>query len=49
MAKTSKGVRLFTCEHIVAVLRAIPQSNDTYKDIARRAEHYGASLNLSRR
>ena len=30
--------RLFTAENIVAVIRAIPESDGTYRDVARKAE-----------
>ena len=39
----SPGVGLFTTENIVAVLRAIPESDVTYRDVARKAEQYGGN------
>ena len=42
MAMTSRGVDKFTVENIVAVFRAVPESNGTYRDVARIAkEHDG--------
>ena len=41
MPNTTRGVGLFTTENIVAVIRAIPESDGTYRDIARKAEQYG--------
>ena len=44
MAKTEKGVGLFTADNIVAVLKAIPKSNGTYRDITRQAQQYGVNI-----
>ena len=41
MSNKTRGVGLFTAENIVAVLRAIPESDGTYRDVARKAEQYG--------
>ena len=41
MPNRSPGVGLFTAENITAVLRAIPESDGTYRDVARKAEQYG--------
>ena len=41
MPNTTRGVGLFTAENIVAALRAIPESDGTYRDVARKAEQYG--------
>ena len=41
MPSTTRGVGLFTAENIMAVIRAIPESDGTYRDIARKAEQYG--------
>ena len=41
MPNKTRGVGLFTAENIVAVIRAIPESDGTYRDIARKAEQYG--------
>ena len=32
---------MFTAENIVAVIRATPESDGTYRDVARKAEQYG--------
>ena len=32
---------MFTAENLVAVLRAIPESDGTYRDVACKAEQYG--------
>ena len=34
MPNTTRGVGLFTAENIVAVIRAIPESDGTYRDVA---------------
>ena len=44
MPNTTRGVGLFTAENIVAEIRAIPESDGTYRDIARKAEQYGGNL-----
>ena len=44
MPNTTRGVGLFTAENIVAVLRAIPESDGTYRDVARKAEQYGGNV-----
>ena len=44
MPNTTRGVGLFTAENIVAVIRAIPESDGTYRDIARKAEQYGGNF-----
>ena len=41
MPNTTRGVGLFTAENIVAAIRAIPDSNGTYRDVASKAEQYG--------
>ena len=41
MSNTTRGVGLFTAENIVAVLRAIPESDGTYRDVDCKAEQYG--------
>ena len=40
MPNKTRGVGLFTAENIVAVLRVIPESDGTYRDVARKAEQY---------
>ena len=37
MPNKTRGVGLFTAENIVAVIRAIPESDGTYRDVARKA------------
>ena len=44
MSNKTRGVGLFTAENIVAVLRAIPESDGTYRDVARKAEQYGGNF-----
>ena len=44
MRNTTRGVGLFTAENIVAVLKAIPESDGTYRDVARKAEQYGGNF-----
>ena len=44
MPNTTRGVGLFTAENIVAVMRAIPESDGTYRDVARKAEQYGGNI-----
>ena len=44
MPNTTRGVGLFTAENIVAVLRAIPESDGTYRDVASKAEQYGGNV-----
>ena len=38
MPNTTRGVGLFTAENIVAVLRAIPESDGIYRDVAPKPE-----------
>ena len=44
MPNKTRGVGLFTAENIVAVMRAIPESDGTYRDVARKAEQYGGNF-----
>ena len=44
MPNTTRGVGLFTAENIVAVIRAIPESDGTYRDVARKAEQYRGTV-----
>ena len=37
MPNKTRGVGLFTAENIVAAIRAIPESDGTYLDVARKA------------
>ena len=41
MPNRSPGVGLFTAENIASVIRAIPESDGTYRDVARKSEQYG--------
>ncbi len=41
MVSYSRGVEMFTAENICAVLRAIPEADETYKQIALRAGELG--------
>ena len=36
MPHKTRGVGLFTAENIVAVIRAIPESDGSYRDVARK-------------
>ena len=40
MPNTTRGVGLFTAENIVAAIRAIPESDGTYRDVACKAQQY---------
>ena len=44
MPNKTRGLGLFTAENIVAVIRAIPESDGTYRDVARKAEQYGGNV-----
>ena len=44
MPNKTRGVGLFTTENIVAVIRAIPESDGTYRDVARKADQYGGNV-----
>ena len=44
MPNKTRGVGLFTAENIVAVIRAIPESDGTYRDVAHKAEQYGSNF-----
>ena len=46
MPNTTRGVGLFTAENIVAAMRAIPESDGTYRDVARKSEQYGGYFRL---
>ena len=43
MPNKTRGVGLFTAENIVAVLRAIPESDGTYRDVARKPSNTAAT------
>ena len=44
MPNTTRGVGLFTAENIVAAIRAIPDSDGTYRDVASKAAQYGGNF-----
>ena len=44
MTTPNRGVGKFTTQNLVAVLRAIPESNGTYADVARVAEDYDGDV-----
>ena len=44
MPNKTRGVGLFTAENIVAVIRAIPESDGTYRDVALKAQQYGGNF-----
>ena len=44
MNTLSRGVRKFNVQNLVAVLRAIPESNGTYADVARIAQGHGGDV-----
>ena len=44
MPNTTRGVGLFTAENIVAVIRAIPESDGTYRYVARKAGQYRGTV-----
>ena len=44
MPNRPPGVGLFTAENSVAVIRAIPESDGTYRDVAPKAEQYHGTV-----
>ena len=44
MPNTTRGLGLFTAENIVAAIRAIPESDGTYRDVACKAQKYGGNI-----
>ena len=44
MPNKTRGVGLFTAENIVAVLRAIPESDVSVRAVARKSEQYGSNV-----
>ena len=44
MPNKTRGVGLFTAENIVAAIRAIPESDGTYRDVDCKAEQYGGNF-----
>ena len=44
MASNTNGVGHFTAENIAAVLRALPETDGTYKQVVEQAREYGAEV-----
>ena len=44
MTTPNRGIGKFTMQNLVAVLRAVPESNGTYADVARVAEDYDGDV-----
>ena len=44
MASNTKGIGYFTAENIVAVLRALPETDGTYGEVINRGREYGADV-----
>ena len=44
MTTTGTGVGKFTAKNLVAIFRAVPESNGTYRDIARIAKEYDGDV-----
>ena len=44
MVKHSTGVGYFTAENIVAVLRALPETDGTYAEVVKQAREYGSTI-----
>ena len=44
MPNKKRGVGMFTAENIVAILRAIPGSDGSYRDVACKAQQYGGNF-----
>ena len=44
MASNTKGTGYFTAENIVAVLRALPETDGTYNEVIKRAGEYGRDV-----
>ena len=47
MLSIKKGVGSFTADHIVAVLRALPDTDGTYAQVIARATEHGAQLSAT--
>ena len=47
MPSLTKGVGSFTADHIVAVLRALPETDGTYVQVVARATENGAQLSAT--
>ena len=46
MANHTSRVGLFTAENIATVLRALPETNGTYREVVRRASEYDVNVSL---
>ena len=44
MASNTKGIGYFTAENIVAVLRALPETDGTYGEVTNHAREYGGDV-----
>ena len=44
MAGNTQGIGYFTAENIVAVLRAVPQTDGTYAEVVKHAREYDAGV-----
>ena len=44
MPRNTKGVGYFTTENIVAVLRALTETDGTYGEVAKQAAGYGSGV-----
>ena len=47
MSSFTKGIGSFTADHIVAVLRALPDTDGTYAQVIARATEHGAQLSAT--
>ena len=47
MPNSTKGIGSFTADHIVAVLRALPDTDGTYAQVIARATEHGAQLSAT--
>ncbi len=47
MVKHSTGVGYFTAENIVAVIRALPETDGTYSEVVEQARRYGSTISKS--
>ena len=48
MAGNTQGIGYFTAENIVAVLRAVPQTDGTYAEVVKHAREYDAGSRSTR-
>ena len=44
MSNSTKGIGCFTAENIVAVLKALPETDGTYGEVAARAREHGGDI-----